>query len=83
MKLHNWVITVKNYWEALLNWLSELFSFDAEDRPGQLIPVQYDPKKPMKNLNHQNYELNLLKLILMIVTTALLLFLGINLILDH
>lgn len=83
MKRHNLFSTVRNFWEALLNWLTELFNFDSEDRPQQLIPVQHDLKKPMRNLNHQNYELNLLKLILLIVTTAILMFLGTNLILDH
>ncbi len=83
MKFKDLVNTTKDLCKDLFIWVSNLFNFDQEDRSQQLIPIRHEQNKPSRNIYHHNYELNLLKLLFIIVTMLLLIFLGSNLLFDH
>lgn len=72
----------KNYLNCILAWFSDLFSENPSDRPKQLIPVRNDNKKSIYNHRNDSYELKVLKMMLLIVTTLLLILTGMNLVFE-
>jgi len=83
MQFENLMNAIQNLCDSVFAWLSNLFNFDPKDRSQQLIPIRHEQNKSSHNINHHDYELNLLKLLFIIVTTLLLFFFGAKLLFDH
>ncbi len=83
MQLENLMNAIQNLCDSARAWLSDLFNFDPKNRSRQLIPIRHEQSKPARNMNHQDYESNLIKLLFIIATTLLLFFFGAKLLFDH
>ena len=82
MQLSDVKKSIKNVLSCLWNWLSDFFNENPSEPPKQLIPVRHDNKKSVYHHQNQDYELNILKILLVIITSLLLIFSGVNLVFE-
>ena len=74
--------SLTRFLNCLWNWLSDFFNENPSQPPKQLVPIRNDDKKSNYHYHEQDYELNLLKIILLVVTSLLLIFSGFNLVFE-
>lgn len=68
--------TLENWLRCLVCWVRDFFNPDPAGKPKQLIPVEIDAKKRPKPFYHQDYDSNLLKMMLIIIATIIMMLIA-------
>lgn len=76
MRIAEVLNTLENWLRCLFCWVRDFFNPDMAGKPKQLIPIEIDAKKRPKPVYHQDYDRNLLTMMLIIIATILMMLIA-------